>query len=155
MKRIEIFFGEMGCGKSYNARRHAARTGAAFLEGDDLVSPEMAERVREFKLLERSMIEQLVHRLIEEIKLRAATVDHLVVAQALYIEEDRQLIDSELSIAGYEVTWNYVQTPPLRNARQLLTRPRGLRWVAYWLLNKPFFEVPLHLRPWQEPTNPA
>ncbi len=143
MARIEIYFGEMGSGKSHNARLQAERSGIPFLEGDDLVPPEMVARVLKFKPLTREMVSELVARLIEEIKVRVVRGD-ITVAQALYLDADRRLVDEELRAQGHEVVWFWVRAGFIRNMKQLLTRPKGLRWVAYWLSNKPFFERPTH-----------
>lgn len=144
-RNVEIFFGEMGSGKSYSASRCAISGGKEFLEGDDLVPPEMAQRVLEFKPLTRAMVSHFVGTLTDEIVHRAVrSKNGLVVAQALYFDEDRQEIECALASVGHSVTWYWVRPSLFRNVRQLLKRKRGWRWVLYWLVNKPFFQRPAH-----------
>ena len=148
MARITIFFGEMGAGKSYYARRLADDLSGLnklthFLEGDSLASPEMADRVQRFRLPTRDMVIDLVDHLIVE-TLRLAWTGDVVVAQALYFDEDRQQIQKHLRDAGHHVDWVWVHPDAKTNVKRLLGRPKGYRWVLYWLLNKPFFERPTH-----------
>lgn len=146
MAHISIYFGEMGSGKSHNARLQARYTGIEFIEGDDVVifHPDVMERVVSFKPLTREMVIRLTDSLIEQIVLTAKKHSAFTVAQALYFDEDRLRIETELTIAGHVISWNWVRPGFLQNMRQLLSRPKGIRWVLYWLMNKPYFERPTH-----------
>lgn len=144
MSNITIYFGEMGCGKSYRGKRLAEDCGYYFYEGDDAVLPEMAERVSQFKPLDRNMILQFVNQLCATLIEKAERHDNLVVAQALYCDEDRRYINNILSMLGHNVTWKWVKTPFWQNMKQIYSRPKGFRWVLYWLMNKPFFQKPTH-----------
>lgn len=145
MTRIEIFFGEMGSGKSYHARLQSEWSNIGFLEGDELVPHEMIQLVKKFRPVTREMIIELVDRLIVEIKKLADFEPRgLAVSQALYFDGDRNRIDAELREAGHEVVWYWVRPSFTKNMRQLLTRSKGFRWVLYWLANKPYFEQPTH-----------
>lgn len=68
----------------------------------------------------------------------------LIVAQALYTNADRVFLKKYLELHGFNVSFFWVKSSFWRNLKQIYSRPRGLRWVLYWLLNKPFFEKPSH-----------
>lgn len=141
--KVLVYIGEMGSGKSYHAERDAADLGYAFVEGDSLGSRVMQEAISEFKLITRSMVDDLVHSLA--LKLCAMKYDGVrgvVVSQALYSKRHRESLRWLCSIPGIAVEFVWVKVGWIRNVRQLLKRERGWRWVLYWLTSKPFFEKP-------------
>src|SRR5579885_382992 len=144
MKTVTIFFGEMGCGKTYCASRYAERHGFHFFEGDSVVTPRMLERVQKFKPLTRDIVEEYVDVLSNAIADQMNDCDNLVVSQALYLNEDRVSIKLFLESMGYEVRMWWVKVPLWRNFQNLLTRTSPWKWVCYWLINKPFFQKPNH-----------
>lgn len=150
MKKITIFFGEMGCGKSYCGSRYAQKLGMDFFEGDSVVTPAMMERVSKFQPLTKEMVEEYIGVLSDciadkmvESELRF-DFEGLVVSQALYRDEHRRSLTSFLEALGYQVRWRWVKVSAWRNMKNLLTRPNGWKWVYYWMLNKPFFQKPSH-----------
>ena len=146
MKEVIILFGEMGAGKNYHGERIAEEYEYHFLDGDTLISPEMAERVKKFKPLTPEMIRSFVRDLGDEIhdRLIFDDISGLVVAQALYSNEDRRFLSDYLIVLGYNVKLVWVTVPVWQNIKQLFSRKRGLRWIIYWLMNKPWFEKPDH-----------
>ena len=144
MSTITIFFGEMGCGKSYSALRYAERHGFKFFEGDTAITPRMLELVKQFKPLPRDVVKGYVEHLCDKIVEQALGCAHLVVAQALYLNEDRQFLKAHLEALGYNVRMWHVKVQPWRNFQNLLSRDRPWKWVYYWLMNKPFFQKPNH-----------
>lgn len=142
---VIVFFGEMGSGKSWCAKRFAESAGHEFFEGDSVVTHELLDRSGRFKPIPRGVIREFVQVLSRAVVDRAAatTVPTLVVAQALYLEEDRLAFGRYLEEHGLAVSWQWVRTPIIKHVRNLLTRPKGLRWVGYMLMSKPFFEAPL------------
>lgn len=142
MKTIYIFFGEMGCGKTYCASRFAERNGFKFFEGDSVVTPEMLKRVEKFRPIPRHVLDEYLDVLADSIAEEAETTDNLVVSQALYIDEDRESIRIFLEALGYRVKMIWVRVKWHRNIQNLFTRKDGWKWFCYWLLNKPFFQKP-------------
>lgn len=145
-KTIVILFGEMGGGKNYHGERLSRMTGFPFFDGDTVVTPEMAEKVSNFRPLTREMILSYVSRLANEIADRAEVEDvpGLIVAQALYINDDRLFLKEFLRCLGFNVKFYWIKTPFWRNLKQIFSRKNGFRWVLYWLMNKPFFQKPTH-----------
>lgn len=143
-QNVIIFFGEMGCGKSYCASRYAEEHGCPFFEGDSVATPELIERASKFKPLTREIIRKYVQVLADAIigTARYTEAPTLIVSQALYLDEDRAHLAQCLQEAGFNVCFWWVKCSLYRNVRNLLTRPRGLQWVYYWLINKPFFQKP-------------
>jgi len=152
MKKITIFFGEMGCGKSYCGARYAQKHGYHFFEGDSVVPPAMMERVSKFQPLTKEMVEEYIGVLSDTIADKMLDLEKedrfnfegLVVSQALYRDEHRHSLTIFLESLGYHVRWRWVKVPFWRNIQNLLTRPSGWKWVYYWLINKPFFQKPTH-----------
>jgi gluconate kinase len=141
-KEIIFLFGEMGGGKNYWGEKIAKEKGYTFLDGDTLALPEMAEKVSQFKPLNRELIEKFVDNMAIEIIEKMDGIDGLVVAQALYMGEDRAFLRLLLGGLGYKVRFVWVKTPFFQNMKQIFSRPKGFRWVLYWLMNKPFFQKP-------------
>lgn len=145
MKHIIILFGEMGCGKNYWGERIAKDRGYIFFDGDHAAPPAMVEKVTRFQLLSREQILHFVRELCIVITEKASAAESgIVVAQALYFDEDRKYMAETLGNLGYRVTFQWVRPPFWRNIRQIYSRPQGSRWVLYWLRNKYWFEQPTH-----------
>lgn len=144
MKTVYIFFGEMGCGKSYCASHFAEKHGYHFFEGDSVITPRMKERVANFKPLTRDMIEEYIEALSNAIVDKMQEYEYLVVAQALYINEDREALKLFLESFGCRVRMWLVKVSFWRNIQNLLQRDKPWSWVYYWLINKPFFQKPKH-----------
>jgi gluconate kinase len=147
-QNITIFFGEMGCGKSYCASRYAEKHGFPFFEGDDVATPDLVARASKFKPLTREIITKYV-RVLGDAIIGVANYTEaptLIVSQALYSEEDRCFLMGYLQEHGFNVRFWLVRCAWHRNVRNLLTRPKGLRWVYYWLINKPFFQKPVYIK---------
>ncbi len=144
MKTVYIFFGEMGCGKTYCGSRYAERHGIKFFDGDSVITPRMLEKVSRFKPITRDILEEYLDILFEAIAKQMENCDHLVVSQALYADNDRKDLKIFLECLGYKVRMWWVRVPLWRNVRNLLTRQDGWKWVLYWLFNKPWFQKPTH-----------
>lgn len=145
MKHIIILLGEMGCGKNYWGERIAKDRGYIFFDGDHAAPPGMVKKVTRFQLLNREQILYFVRELCTIVIEKAATAESgMVVAQALYFDEDRKYMVDMLGNLGYQVTFQWVRPPFWRNMRQIYSRPNGSRWVLYWLRNKYWFEQPTH-----------
>ena len=144
MKTIYIFFGEMGCGKSYCGSRIANRLGFKFFEGDSVVTPRMLERVSKFKPISEDILEEYMDVLADAIADQIQDCESLVVSQALYKDKDRYSLMLFLECLGYKVKMFWVQSKWHRNLRNILARKDGWKWVLYWLINKPFFQKPTH-----------
>lgn len=145
-KEIYLFFGEMGGGKTYHAKKFADENpDLLFIEGDNYVSTEMSARVQNFKLPTKAQIDNLV-KVIAWVPVTDLTKNFkgVIICQALYLDEHRTWLIRQWENMGYEVTAVWVKVPFWRNMKQLLTRSRGWRWVTYWLMNKPFFQKPSH-----------
>lgn len=137
-KTILLYYGEMGSGKSYRAKTVAGWLDIPFIEGDDLMSPEMCERVGRFL----PPTEEQIQELIDAVVLAVASSNHfeLTIAQALYRKRHRDQLVTELERLGYHVQLMLVRPGFWRNLRQLWSRPRRVRWILYWLASKPWFE---------------
>ena len=147
---ILILFGEMGCGKTYRGKKLAEQYGYTFVEGDSFLSRSMEERVSKFKPLTKDMVERFVrtylyHGIMGEIwQAEKDGKKGIVVAQALYLDHLRLFLKTRLEQAGHQVDFVKIEPTFWRNLKQLWSRERGLRWIFYWLLNKPFFQKPSH-----------
>lgn len=144
MSEIIILFGEMGAGKNYHGERIAKALNCEFYDGDRSVPPDMAERVAQFKPLDRAMIERFISQLTDTIIEKADKAPKLVVAQALYFDQDRWDIQKDLNTLGHRVRFKWIKPPFLQNLKQVSSRPNGKRWALYWLMNKFFFQKPTH-----------
>lgn len=151
MKTVYIFFGEMGCGKSYCGSRYAEGQGFKFFEGDSVLTPRMLARVSKFKSVNEEILQEYMDVLADAIADQMEDCDNLVVSQAFYRDEDRKSMITFLECLGYQVKMWWVRTRTWRNIENLFTRPNGWKWFLYWLINKPFFQKPTH--PYQEVIN--
>lgn len=147
MRHVILMFGEMGSGKSHLGKS-CTPAGAEFMEGDDWVPDAMKEAVRKFGRVTELMRAHLVKRLKWAVrdKLMYSSTGCVAVSQALYNDNDRrELLDFWHNQCGFTVQAYYVKTGSRwQNMKQLLQRPNGWRWVAYWLASKPFFQEPTH-----------
>ncbi len=144
MKTITILFGEMGAGKNFWGEQLAKEENATFFDGDTVATEEMRDRVAKFYPLNKQLIEEFISVLLAAIVMKADDLGNLVVAQALYNNDDREWILSFLTSMGFSVNFVWIKTSFWRNLKQLYSRPRGFWWVIYWLMNKPYFEKPTH-----------
>jgi len=143
VKEVIILVGEMGCGKTYWGKEMARVMNADFFDGDDVLPPGMKDIVSKFRPLTKAMVDHYVHSW-----LAPAIIDgrnksckvHLFVAQALYLKEHRDYLEKHLKENGIRVTYWYIYVPFWQNVKQLWSRPRGFRWILYWLMNKPYFQ---------------
>lgn len=135
----------MGGGKNYWGENFANFVpNALFFDGDTVIPAAMRERVVNFKPLTREMIEEYIEILIEKIELQAEQCRHLIVAQALYFDEDRKEIKKYFESLGYFVQMYWVRPSWWKNIRNIFRRPQPFKWLVYWLLNKPYFQKPTH-----------
>lgn len=139
---LYLLFGEMGVGKNYVGERLANFLSCDFFDGDLVVPPEMVEKVVNFKPLTPEMIDDYVHNhLIPGIDVRFDRANPLVVAQALYFERHRQAIREYFGAEKTKLV--YLPTPSVvTHMGRLYSRENGLRWAAFGLFNKFFFEKP-------------
>jgi gluconate kinase len=144
MKTVYILFGEMGCGKTYQGSRYAERHDFKFFDGDSVITPRMLEKVKAFKPIPEDVLEEYMDTLFNAIADQMQDTDNLVVAQALYRNEDRELLKTFLESFGFRVVMWWVVSKWHRVIDGLLTRENGWKWVLYWLINKPFFQKPKH-----------
>lgn len=144
MKTVYILFGEMGCGKTYCGSRYAKEQGLQFFDGDSVITPRMLEKVSKFAPIPEYILQEYMDVLFNAIADQMQTCDDLVVSQALYRNSDREDLRIFLESHGYNVRMWWVQCKWHRNIQNLLTRDKGLKWVFYWLINKPFFQKPQH-----------
>lgn len=157
MGHVLILFGEMGSGKSFRAQRLSERANArgaevVYIEGDAYMPNDMYDAVKAFGKVTEGMRHELTNNLIEAIHANLkgkAWGAQVVVSQALYFEVDRRWMQLRLSELGHVVEWRWVRVGWVRNMRQLLKRKNGLKWVAYWLLSKPFFQAPRDPWTWE------
>ena len=89
-KTVTILFGEMGSGKSYWGKKLSRTFGDDFFEGDSAIPDDMLEKVNNFQTIPRSMIENYLSILLNEIEyFIEKSSKGLVVSQALYKDSDR------------------------------------------------------------------
>lgn len=138
-KYVIIYYGEMGCGKTYVGLQQSKLTGIPFFDGDTIIPLAMAIAVARFKPISKAMLDDYIHNhLAPEILARCET--KLIVAQALYLKEHRDFVREYLEQHDCVVVMHRIRASFFRNLKQLWKREHGLRWVLYWLMNKPCFE---------------
>jgi gluconate kinase len=140
MKTVIIIVGQMGCGKTYWGKLVAKQANHEFFDGDDVLTSAMREKVSHFRPLTKAMVDDYVRNHLAPAIVQRAGDDYLVVAQALYRKEHRDFLEKYLKENGCCVHYWYLWTPFWRNLKQLWSRPKGFRWVLYWLMNRPFFQ---------------
>lgn len=141
MNKVIIVYGEMGMGKNYVGERIAKHLNLQFVDGDSLLPPSMLEKVKKFKPFTTAEIDGFVNDHLLPFVLKEAKVG-LVIAQALYRQEHRNHITKQLVQAGIEVEFVLVAANSLfTHLERLWSRPSGLLWMLYGLINKPFFQA--------------
>lgn len=139
----------MGAGKNYWGEALARGLGVEFFDGDTVIHPVMLGRVRNFKpitldILADYIYDHLLPAIIKKANESKNLTTALVVAQALYDDGIRRDLSTILKDYGFEVEYFWIKTSFWKNLKQIFSRPRGFRWVIYWLMNKPFFQKPTH-----------
>lgn len=144
-KVIVVLFGEMGSGKSYMGKKIAQANGLDFIEGDDFIPFDMKERTDRFLPPTKQDLRGFVDTMKLSAKLKAIdSKNGIVLSQALYVNEHREELMEYWKKFGYDVDMLWVKVGFWRNLKQLWSRPKGLRWIIYWLISKPFFQKPKH-----------
>jgi gluconate kinase len=144
---IYVLFGEMGIGKNYVGEKLAEHLGCIFFDGDDVLPPDLQDKVRRIRPLSRRDIDRFVtKRLIPALHGIAVVVEEggsdAVVAQALYMRKHRQEIVDALG-GPEHVRLIHLPSPSfLIHMGRLLKRRRGIRWMLLGLMSKPFFQKP-------------
>lgn len=140
-RNIYIVFGEMGAGKNHVGMRLARHLGCRFYDGDDALPWLLKKKVERFESLTLRDIEVFVSDYLTPRILLKANHSDVVVAQALYRQKHRDLLD-QLLVRDHNVFWIHLKTPSnWTHARRLLGRPNGWRWFLLGMLSKPYFEV--------------
>jgi gluconate kinase len=138
-------FGEMGAGKSYWAQRWSFHTGFPMLDGDECLPQKMLDKAAKFEQFTREEVSSFVDSdLAVAILRKIKDAPGLVVAQALYRDEDRRSLHGILTELGYDVTWLWLKPGIVQNIKNLWKRRNPWQWLQYWLLNKPYFQAPSH-----------
>lgn len=141
---IYVLFGEMGIGKNYVGERLAEHLDCIFFDGDDVLPPDLKEKVARMKPLTHADVNRFVtNHLIPGIRIMANLYGgEIVVAQALYMRKHRQQIVDALG-GPDEVKLIHLPSPSfLTHMGRLLKRRRGIRWMLLGLMSKPFFQKP-------------
>lgn len=140
MSKVFIVYGEMGMGKNFVGELIAQHLDLDFVDGDSLLPRHMAEKVKSFKPFTAEEIREYVELHITPFLITRGS-SGLVFAQALYRSEHRQYIEEALEEVGLETVFVFIPTHSLiTHLSRLLSRPRGLMWAIFGLLNKPFFQ---------------
>lgn len=141
MNKIIIVYGEMGMGKNFVGDLIAQYLKLPFIDGDFILLSAMLEKVRRFKPLTAAEIDNYVKTIVVPFLVGNSKLGGMVFAQALYRAEHRQYIEEALEEAGIEVVFVLVPTHSIfTHLSRLLSRPRGIMWAIFGLLNKPFFQ---------------
>ena len=107
-KMIYFLFGEMGSGKSWLAERLAEEMDITYLEGDHSLPSYLIDKIQGRRILTVDEVEDFVrHYLIPDIQKALVTGD-LVVSQALYRREHRQIIERAID---EPIIWVCVRPP--------------------------------------------
>lgn len=146
MKKVIILFGEMGVGKNFVGSILASHLGLPFVDGDEMLPNDLAEKVENMSPLLKPEIDRFVmnHLIPKTIRLaRNSDGRGFVLAQALYLKEHRAELGRALKSAGIDFQYVYVKVNSLRDhVSRLFSRRKGFRWVIYGMMNKPFFQKP-------------
>lgn len=135
----------MGVGKSYWAQRWSHHAGFPWLDGDECLPQKMLDKAKKFQQFTQEEVSSFVDSdLITAILRKVKDAPGLVVAQALYRDDDRKSLDAMLTELGYETTWIWLKPGWIQNIKNLFKRNNPWRWLQYWLLNKPYFQAPSH-----------
>ena len=135
IKSLIIVFGEMGCGKTYIGQIFSRHYNAGFYEGDDALN----DWNRRMGFYSKESVEKFVRdQLIPAIELQLQSYERLVVSQALYFEDHRQLIAHHFNKHGLIVQFIQIKTPVDQQKKQLLAR--GYYWLISAFLYRRYFE---------------
>lgn len=140
---IYLLFGEMGAGKNHVGELMAQQLGCEFFDGDTVIPEHMLQKVLSFKLFSASDLDQYVRlHLLPAIQSRHVEGQDLVVAQALYRREHRDIILNHQPFQG-QITPVWITVPSFfTHKARLVRRKQGFHWLLYWLACKPFFQQP-------------
>lgn len=136
---VHVVFGEMGSGKNYTGLRLAQKHGIPFVDGDDFLPEDLRRKLDQGGILLKPEVSRYFNQhLIPSInELITKNENGFVLAQALYDDTHRKILNVEFECEFYWVRVSYV-----RHIKNLLTRPRRWGWIARMLLSKPFFQKP-------------
>ena len=143
---INIFFGEIGSGKSYHGRMIAEKAGIPFYEGDDFLPQKYKDKISKGWPLSKAearkfVLIDLVRELDRLYSYHNSRGESFVVSQALYSRMHRNFL---FDCFNRDVRYIWVKSPGFfRHLRQLANRPHSVMWTASMLLSKPFFELPV------------
>lgn len=120
-----IVFGEMGMGKNFVGECLAEVLGIHFLDGDTAISDKTS--LKHKADVDQFVQFQLIPMIDRELKLHK----NLIVSQALYFEEHRNLIENQFKYLTTVKFINVSATNALQEQR-LLTRDQGQEfWLPY------------------------
>lgn len=146
MSKVFVVFGEMGIGKNFVGELLAQRFKVPFIDGDTMLPPELEAKVKKFMPLTPAEVDSFVkdHLVPGMIDLLKVQNDPgMVLAQALYMREHREYIAKAIKRMGLTPVFVYIPVHSLLvHLSRLWSRPRGLYWALYGLVNKPFFQKP-------------
>lgn len=142
MSDVYILIGEIGSGKTFWGEKMAKAFDMPFFDGDTVATPEMIERVSNFKFLTSKILDNYIYNHLTPAIIEKAKENDLMVAQALYLNKHRIYLKNKLEELGHVVYFWLVDTPFFINMNQIYKRSNSFRGVIYWLLNKPFFQKP-------------
>lgn len=134
IQTLIVVVGEMGMGKTHTAQLIANKTGKHFYEGDNALPHGM-------KLKSKEAVDDFVKNyLIPAITREMVTHDDVVVAQALYFQEHRELIFKEFKDMA-QIKFINVATSNELQLKNLQGRPESF-WPEYATSSKPYFQKP-------------
>lgn len=131
---LVVVVGEMGMGKTYVAQLIADKTGKHFYEGDRALP--LGMELRSKKAVDEFVKDYLIPAISREL----ATHDDVVVAQALYFQEHRELIFNEFNELAHIKFINVVTTLEMQS-NNLQQRPESF-WLSYAKASKASFQKP-------------
>jgi gluconate kinase len=135
---IHFLVGPMGAGKNYVGELLAEKLNCKFIDGDDFLPKELKEKIFKFKPLSKSDLNNFIkEHLIPKVEQQSYIHPDLVIAQALYRREHREIINKHFK---GQCRFIKIKTPLVTNLKRLLTRKKGIRWALYGLINRPFFQ---------------
>ncbi|AYV78566.1 MAG: hypothetical protein Edafosvirus18_15 [Edafosvirus sp.] len=130
-----IIYGKMASGKSYIGKQLSSYLNFSYYDGDDALSTIN----KKIGFVSKSDVKKFVSgRLIPAIESKMYEHKNLVVSQALYFEEHRNLIRDHFTKIGENVIFIQVNTPEKQTENQSWSR--GIVWWLYGKLNNNFFE---------------
>lgn len=134
---IIFLFGEMGCGKNFVGNFLAKKLGYVFHDGDD----DLPLLNKMFGFFSKDDVGKFVkNNLIKKIVELTAHGEHVLVAQALYFDEHRKLLQERFGKDN--IKFIHVTSSLENQEQRLRTRRCGALWAKYAELNRPYFEAP-------------